>query len=95
MTQEQTRRHYKRTKALDEGALARRDALAKKIGDEVRRRRLAAAMSQEDLADKSDLHANHIGVIERGFVNTTVDALSRVAAGLGATMSEMLSEIGE
>ena len=95
MADEYIRRHYKRTKALDEAALARREALAKKIGDEVRRRRLAAAMSQEDLADKSDLHANHIGVIERGFVNTTVDALSRVAAGLGTTMSAILAAIGE
>jgi len=95
MADEQTKRPYKRTKTLDAGAQARREALAGKIGDEVRRRRLAANMSQEDLADKAELHANHISVIERGNVNTTVDALSRVAAGLETKLSEILSEIDE
>lgn len=36
------------------------------IGQNIRKYRLAKKMRQEDLAEKADLTANYIGMIERG-----------------------------
>ncbi|MEM6285447.1 MAG: helix-turn-helix transcriptional regulator [Chloroflexota bacterium] len=60
------------------------------FGTEVRRRRLAMDLSQEDLAERSGLHRNYIGGIERGERNVSLKNLLRLAAGLSMEPSELL-----
>ena len=76
--------------------LKRRDEELKvKIGEIVRHLRLERALSQEDLADETGLHTNHIGFIERGQKMPTVGALRRIARALGMRLSELLGQLGE
>jgi transcriptional regulator with XRE-family HTH domain len=53
------------------------------LGETIRRLRVALDLSQEDLADRSGLHRNYIGGIERGERNVGVKAFFDLARGLG------------
>ncbi len=53
--------------------------------------RLGLGLSQEQLADKADLHRNHIGMIERGERSPTLRALEGIAIGLGIKLSELMA----
>ena len=53
-----------------------------------RERRRAAALSQEKLAEKADLHPNYIGEVERGEKTISVDALLRISGALKINVTE-------
>ena len=61
------------------------------LGDAIRKRREAAEMSQEELADRAELHRTYISLVERVKRNLTVDALDRIASGLGVPASRLLA----
>ena len=46
--------------------------------------------SQEKLAEKSDLHHNYIGDIERGEENVSIDALIRIASALKVRLTDLV-----
>lgn len=58
----------------------------------IRRHRESAGLSQEELADRASLHRTYISLVERVRRNLTVDALDRIAAGLGLPASRLLAE---
>ena len=60
------------------------------LGENIRTHRRNMKWSQEKLAEKSDLHHNYIGDIERGEENVSVDALMRIAAALKITLTELI-----
>ena len=62
------------------------------FGRNLRRLRLQAGLSQEDLAHKVGVHRNFIGALERGERNPTLVSVERVADALGAEPSEMFRE---
>lgn len=51
----------------------------------MRQARLAAGLSQEELAHRSNLHRNYIGGIERGERNVGVLALVEIGRALGVS----------
>jgi transcriptional regulator with XRE-family HTH domain len=57
------------------------------VGNAIREARKAAALSQEALAEKADLHHNYIGEVERGEKTISVDALMRIAGSLKVSIS--------
>ena len=65
----------------------------KVLGENIRTHRRAAGWSQEKLAEKSDLHHNYIGDIERGEENVSVDALMRIATALKVSLSEFVKGV--
>jgi transcriptional regulator with XRE-family HTH domain len=65
----------------------------KVLGENIRTHRRNAGLSQEKLAEKSDLHHNYIGDIERGEENVSVDALMRIATALKVSLSDLVSGI--
>lgn len=56
--------------------------VAEAFGRELRRRRQAAHLTQEELAEKSGLHRTYISLVERGLRVPTLDAAFRLAAPL-------------
>lgn len=62
------------------------------LADVIRKRREAAGLSQEELADRADMHRTYISLVERVKRNLSVDALDRIAAGLGVAASTLLAE---
>lgn len=64
-----------------------------KFGDRVRMLRKAQNLSQEQLAERSGLHRNYIGGIERGERNVALLNILRLAKALGVTPSELMKEI--
>ena len=59
------------------------------LGENIRTHRRNMGWSQEKLAEKSDLHHNYIGDIERGEENVSVDALMRIATALKVSFSNL------
>jgi transcriptional regulator with XRE-family HTH domain len=60
------------------------------LGLEVRRLRKAQGLSQEELGDRCELHANYIGYIERGERDVGVRKIFAVAKGLGVHPARLL-----
>ena len=65
----------------------------KVLGENIRTYRRAMKWSQEKLAEKSDLHHNYIGDIERGEENVSVDALRRIAVALNVQLSDLMQNV--
>lgn len=61
------------------------------FGRTVRRLRNGQNLSQEELAERSGLHRNYIGGIERGERNIGLKALFALARGLNVRPSELLA----
>ena len=59
------------------------------LGRRVRRFRDAVGISQEELAERSGLHRNYIGGIERGERNVGVKALFRISTALNLPTSKL------
>lgn len=72
----------------------RQDPQLVALGMAIRRIRQASNISQEKLALTAELDRSYVGRVERGDNNVAVLTLSRVAAALGVTMSELLIEAG-
>ena len=60
------------------------------LGENIRSCRRNLKWSQEKLAEKSDLHPNYIGDIERGEENVSVDALGRIATALKVRLADLV-----
>ncbi len=64
------------------------------LGAAVRIIRKEAGLSQEALADASNVDRSHMGKIERGERNLTFLNIARIASALGLRSSELLSRAG-
>jgi transcriptional regulator with XRE-family HTH domain len=61
----------------------------KRFGARVRDLRLAAGLSQEDLAAKSGLHRTYIGGVERGERNVGLQNIHAIARALEITVERL------
>ena len=60
------------------------------LGQNIRKVRRGLKLSQEDLADRCDLHRTYICDVERGARNVTFGTLLRLARGLDMPVSELI-----
>ena len=66
-----------------------------RFGTSVRERRQELQLSQEDLAERSGLHRNYIGGIERGERNIALKNIIRLAKALQMKPSELVSVLDD
>ena len=59
----------------------------------VRKLRYGLGISQEELAERADLHRTYIAGLERGARNPTLLTIKMLAKGLGVSAADLLSEI--
>ncbi len=58
----------------------------------LKRLRLAAELSQEDLAHRAEIDRTYVSSLERGRYSATVDMLERLAAVLGVYPADLLAD---
>jgi transcriptional regulator with XRE-family HTH domain len=62
----------------------------KQIGDTIRALRLKKGWSQDVFGDRSGLNRAHVGEIERGESNVTIQTLKIIADTLGVRIAELV-----
>lgn len=62
-----------------------------RVARHMREHRLRLGLSQEQLAEMTDLHRTYIGSIERAERNVSLDNVEIIAAALGVDIVELLS----
>lgn len=68
-------------------------SITTEIGKRIRYYRTGQGMSQERLAEYSDLHPTYIGQLERGEKTPTIETLYRITKGLHITLSTLVEGI--
>jgi len=63
------------------------------LGATVRKRRVALGLSQEQLAERADLHWTYIGGIERGERNVSLLNIVKIARALNTSPSRLLADV--
>ncbi len=64
-----------------------------KLGSAIRNLRAELGLSQEVLAELSDLHRTYVGGVERGERNVSLENIVRLARALKVTPSQLLEGI--
>lgn len=65
----------------------------KVLGRAIRDRRLRLGMTQEQLAEKANLHWTYISGIERGIRNVSIMNLALIAAALDVRVRDLVREL--
>lgn len=63
------------------------------LGDELRRARDAAGLTQEDLAEKAKVHRTYVSLLERDRKSPTLDTLFRLCGALGVLPSALIARV--
>ncbi len=63
------------------------------IGINIRKFRVARKMRQEDLAEKTDLSANYIGMVERGEKIPALETFIKIADALNVSADMLLCDV--
>lgn len=67
-----------------------RDQVLVNLGSAIRRARNSAGFSQEELADRANLHRTYIGGVERGERNVGFKNLIAIGAALNIPIHELV-----
>lgn len=67
--------------------------LQKQVSRNVRCYRASAEISQEELGNRSSLHRNVVGEVERGARLPELDTVMKLAAGLGIAPADLLEGV--
>ena len=74
-------------------AVRPRGKISKVLGEAIRRQRVKAGLSQEQLAEKADLARNYIGNVERAEYKITVETLAKIAKALGVRVRDLVADV--
>jgi len=65
------------------------------LGARIRELRRGLGLSQEDLADRADLHWTYVSDLERGRQTPTMDVINRLGRALGVTLAEFFAPLNQ
>jgi len=60
-----------------------------KFGNKVRDERLKLGLSQEQLAEKANVHRTYIGMVERAEKNITLENIEKIAMSLNLKIKDL------
>jgi transcriptional regulator with XRE-family HTH domain len=63
------------------------------LGDEIRKARLAAKLTQEQLAFEAEISRNYVSLLELNEKSPTVDVLFCIARALGIPASTLIARV--
>ena len=66
-----------------------------RFGQRVRLLREERSLSQEELAERAEVHRTYIGMIERGEKNATIVTIIKLSGAIDIPAMELLREIEE
>ncbi len=66
--------------------------ILEKFGERLKQLRKVKGLSQEQLAEKANLHRTYIGMIERAEKNITLLNIEKIANALDTKISSLLNE---
>jgi transcriptional regulator with XRE-family HTH domain len=67
-----------------------KDDIVKKFGIRLREKRLLLGLSQEELAEKANVHRTYIGMLERGEKNITLKNIEKIAEALQLPINDLM-----
>ena len=67
-----------------------KDTILTKFADNVRRKRYALGISQEELAFRAGVHRTYIGMVERTERNISLVYAEKIAKALNTTINELI-----
>ena len=70
-----------------------RSDIAVRFGQAVRKLRMEQKLSQEELAERCDLHRTYISDIELGKRNVSLENIERIATALDRSLSDFFKEV--
>lgn len=65
----------------------------RQFGETLRVHRKKAGLTQEQLAEKADLHHNFIGAVERGEMEISLGSMVRISKALKISVQELVSGV--
>lgn len=66
-----------------------------KVGKRIKEKRVAMDMTQEQLAERTDLRAAYVGMLERGKRTPSLESFIAISDELGTTTDELLFGIAK
>ena len=69
-------------------------SIKQRFGKAIRRRRRELDLSQEELAERAELHRTYISNIERGELNPSLETMEKLVKALDITVSALFANYG-
>jgi transcriptional regulator with XRE-family HTH domain len=69
-------------------------SIKQRFGKAIRRRRRELDLSQEELAERAELHRTYISNIERGELNPSLETMEKLVKALNITVSDLFANYG-
>jgi len=69
------------------------DHILKQFGARIKKLRHEQHISQEELAERCDLHRTYLGGIERGERNPSLQNIEKIASAFDITLSELFKDV--
>ena len=69
------------------------EEIAQRFGENVRRARKQAGLSQEEAAVRASLHRTEIGLLERAERTPRIDTAVKLAGAVGVPIGELLGDV--